>query len=70
MFDGHRIRVEYPRSSSKGSGYSHGGGRGGGGGDRFGGRGRFGNRAARPKGYQLQISGLPPTGSWQDVKVC
>lgn len=27
--------------------------------------GRMGNR---PKGYQLHVSSLPPTGSWQDLK--
>ena len=64
LFDGYRIRVEFPRSSSKGD---HSGGRGGGGG---GNRqyGSFAGRASRPKGYQLIVSGLPPTGSWQDVK--
>lgn len=66
LFDGYRIRVEFPRSSSKGD--HSGGGRGGG---SFGGNrqyGSFAGRASRPKGYQLIVSGLPPTGSWQDVK--
>ncbi len=64
LFDGYRIRVEFPRSSSRGD---H---RGGGGGGR-GGHMQYGSmsgRASRPKGYQLLVSGLPPTGSWQDVK--
>lgn len=61
LFDGYRIRVEFPRSSSKGE--SRGGG---GGGNR--GYGNFSGRASRPKGYQLIVTGLPPTGSWQDVK--
>jgi arginine/serine-rich splicing factor 1/9 len=30
--------------------------------------GSMSGRASRPKGYQLLVSGLPPTGSWQDVK--
>lgn len=65
-FDGYRIRVEFPRSSSRGERGGDGGrGGGGGGGNRY---GSFSGRASRPKGYQLLVSGLPPTGSWQDVK--
>lgn len=60
MFDGYRIRVEFPRSSSKGGGFNRRDG---------GGRFRSFNRDSRPKGYQLMVSGLPSTGSWQDVKV-
>ena len=68
-FDGYNIRVEFPRSSSRGRGGGRMGGYGGGyGGGRFGGGGG-GPRGSRPKGYQLMVSGLPPTGSWQDVKV-
>ena len=63
LFDGYRIRVEFPRSSSRGD---HRGGGGGGGGNRQ--YGSMAGRASRPKGYQLLVSGLPPTGSWQDVK--
>lgn len=41
---------------------------GGGGGDRGGGgRGGF-SRGSKPKGYQLLVSGIPSTGSWQDLK--
>lgn len=59
VFDGYRIRVEFPRSSSRGN--RGGGGDGGG----YGGGGRkFRSRG----GHQLLVSGLPPTGSWQDVK--
>ena len=60
VFDGYRIRVEFPRSSSRGNrgGGGDGGGYGGGGGRKFRSRG----------GHQLLVSGLPPTGSWQDVK--
>ena len=57
-FEGFNIRVEFPHSSSRGRGGRPGGYRGSGG-------GRFGNR---PKGHQLMVSGLPPTGSWQDLK--
>ena len=65
-FDGYNLRVEFPRGSSKndrGGGYrrGYGGGRGGGGGG-------YGSRGNRPKGYCLTVTGLPPTGSWQDVK--
>lgn len=70
MFDGCRLRVEYPRGSRQyggggGGGRSGGGGRGGG----YGRSGGGGMRGRRPKGYQLSITGLPPTGSWQDIKV-
>ena len=70
-FDGYNIRVEFPRSSSRGRGGRMGGYGGGGyGGGRFGGGGGGGGmRGSRPRGYQLMVSGLPPTGSWQDVKV-
>ena len=77
-FDGFSIKVEFPRSSTKG-GRGFGGDRGGGDrGGRFGGGGGgyrgggggggFGGRGNRPKGHQLLVSNLPPTGSWQDVK--
>jgi len=69
-FDGYRIRVEFPRLSSKGGGHSqqrggrgYGGGRGGGGGGGF-----RGDRGRMSKGYQCLVSNLPPTGSWQDLK--
>ena len=53
VFDGYRIRVEFPRASSRGSGSSY---------RRPSGGFRPSNR---PRGYQLLVSGLPPTGSWQ-----
>ena len=65
-FDGYRIRVEFPRLSSKGGGHQpqrgggYRGGRGGGGG--------FRDRGRMSKGYQCLVSNLPPTGSWQDLK--
>lgn len=57
-FEGYTLRVEFPR-----------GGRGG----RFGGGGRGGGSfrggpPARRSGYRVSISGLPPSGSWQDLK--
>lgn len=66
-FDGYRIRVEFPRASNRRS-YGEGSrGYGGGGGGGYGdGRGRPFVR--RQKGYQCLVSGLPPSGSWQDLK--
>lgn len=58
-FDGYRIRVEFPRASSRGAGSGSGGYR----------RPSAGFRPSnKAKGYQLLVSGLPPTGSWQDLK--
>jgi len=72
QLDGSTIKVEFPKQS-RDRGYRGGGGgyRGGGGYD--GGRGYGGGgggRDFRPKsrGYQLIVSGLPSTGSWQDLK--
>ena len=56
VFDGVRIKVEFPRNSSRGN-QSY---------DRRG--GRYQGRANKAKGYQLIVTGLPPTGSWQDIK--
>ncbi|XP_037122688.1 serine/arginine-rich splicing factor 9 [Syngnathus acus] len=60
-----KLRVEYPRSSSK---FNPMGG-GGGGGDRGGGgpRGRFGPPTRRSE-FRVVVTGLPPSGSWQDLK--
>ncbi len=68
-FDGYRIRVEFPRGSSKRDGGSGGGGGGfgGGGGSYTRGRGR-GRGPPRRSDNRVLISGLPPTGSWQDIK--
>jgi arginine/serine-rich splicing factor 1/9 len=61
-FDGYKIRVEFPRSSNRGrSGPPRGRGGGGRGGSR-----PFVRRGA--KGYKCVVTGLPPTGSWQDLK--
>ena len=65
-FDGFRIRVEFPRASNRRS-YGEGSrGYGGGGGGGYGDRGR--QFVRRQKGYQCLVSGLPPSGSWQDLK--
>jgi len=72
-YDGYRLRVEFPRGN--GPHTSRGGGGGAGGYDR-GGYSRGGFSAARGRGgpptrrsdYRVLVSGLPPTGSWQDIK--
>ncbi|XP_059549477.1 serine/arginine-rich splicing factor 1-like [Myotis daubentonii] len=53
-YDGYCLRVEFPRS-----------GRGGGGGGAP--RGRYGPPSRRPEN-RVVVSGLPPSGSWQDLK--
>lgn len=64
-FDGTVIRVEFPRGGG-------GGGRGGGGGSRggrgYGGGGRGRGPPPRRSDFRVLVSGLPPTGSWQDLK--
>nr|SVE75488.1 EOG090X0HR1 [Daphnia dolichocephala] len=80
-YDGYRLRVEFPRGSqNSGSGHrgsgSRSGGRGGGdGGGRGGGGGGDGSNGGRSRGpparrtnYRVIVTGLPPTGSWQDLK--
>ncbi|XP_048412893.2 LOW QUALITY PROTEIN: serine/arginine-rich splicing factor 1B [Stegostoma tigrinum] len=61
-YDGYRLRVEFPRS---GRGTGRGGGGGGGGGQTP--RGRYGPPSRRSE-YRVVVSGLPPSGSWQDLK--
>jgi len=67
-YDGYRLRVEFPRGGSRGGG--GGDSRGGRGGDR--GRGGGGDRGrgapARRSQYRVIVTGLPPSGSWQDLK--
>merc|ERR1739847_71988 len=63
-YDGYKLRVEFPRGgggSFRGSrsGTSSGAGRSGGGG-----RGP----PARRSQYRVTVTGLPQTGSWQDLK--
>ncbi|KAI3373666.1 hypothetical protein L3Q82_022256, partial [Scortum barcoo] len=59
-YDGYRLRVEFPRSG-------RGGGGGGGGGGMGPPRGRNGPPSRRSENRVL-VSGLPPSGSWQDLK--
>ncbi|XP_035522253.1 LOW QUALITY PROTEIN: serine/arginine-rich splicing factor 1B-like [Morone saxatilis] len=59
-YDGYRLRVEFPRSG-------RGGGRGGGGGALGTPRGRYGPPSRRSE-HRVIVSGLPPSGSWQDLK--
>lgn len=80
--DGYKIRVEFPRAlrgdrdgrggnrygDRNGSGGGGGGGRGGYGDRRFGGDRRGGGANLRRSKYRVIISGLPPSGSWQDLK--
>ncbi len=56
------MRVEFPRGGGSGGGGMGGGFRGSGGGG--GGRGP----PARRSQYRCMVTGLPPTGSWQDLK--
>lgn len=67
-YDGYRLRVEFPRGGGPGSyrssrGNSDRGGGGGGGRDR-------GNRGppARRSQFRVMVTGLPTSGSWQDLK--
>lgn len=74
-YDGYRLRVEFPRGSGPGSfrgnRNSERGGGGGGGGGAGGGR-DGGNRNRGPptkrSQFRVLVSGLPPSGSWQDLK--
>ncbi|KAF6041203.1 SRSF1 [Bugula neritina] len=66
-WDGCTLRVEFARG---GRGAFRGGFRGGRGGFRgrdFGDRGRYGPPSRRSD-YRVKITGLPPSGSWQDLK--
>jgi len=71
-FEGQRIKVQFPRNSAAGGGSSRGGDRDR---DRDGGRGRGGYTRGRGNGapirrsdYRVLVSGLPASGSWQDLK--
>ncbi|XP_055336923.1 serine/arginine-rich splicing factor 1-like [Paramacrobiotus metropolitanus] len=82
-FDGYRMRVEYPRSfrderggfsrgrdgggGGGGGGYRSGGGGGGGGGGYGTTRNRYDSTMRRSQ-YRVLVSGLPSSGSWQDLK--
>ncbi|CAH0387951.1 unnamed protein product [Bemisia tabaci] len=62
-YDGYRLRVEFPR----GGGPNFRGGRGGDRGASSSGRGGRGPPARRSQ-YRVLVTGLPPSGSWQDLK--
>ncbi|XP_072044127.1 serine/arginine-rich splicing factor 1-like [Amphiura filiformis] len=65
-YEGYKLRVEFPRGGGRGGGGGgYRGGYGGGRGDGGGGRGRG---PPRRSSYKIFVSGLPPTGSWQDLK--
>ncbi|KAI8120781.1 serine/arginine-rich splicing factor 1-like [Lucilia sericata] len=75
-YDGYRLRVEFPRGGGPGSyrgNRNDGGGGGGGGGSGRGGRDGAGGRGGRGpptkrSQYRVMVTGLPPSGSWQDLK--
>lgn len=72
-FDGRRIRVEFTRGvGPRGPGgrpiNQHGGDYHGGGGGRGGAGGGGRGGPQRRTGYRVIVEGLPPTGSWQDLK--
>uniref|UniRef100_A0A3Q1JE01 Serine and arginine rich splicing factor 1b n=1 Tax=Anabas testudineus TaxID=64144 RepID=A0A3Q1JE01_ANATE len=61
-YDGYRLHVEFPQSG-------RGSGRGGGSGALGNARGRYGPPSRRVIFLRhLLLSGLPPSGSWQDLK--
>merc|ERR1712141_473191 len=60
-YDGYKLRVEFPRG---GGGSFRGSRSGGSSSSRSGGRGP----PARRSQYRVVVTGLPPTGSWQDLK--
>ncbi|XP_067614135.1 serine/arginine-rich splicing factor 1-like [Eurosta solidaginis] len=78
-YDGYRLRVEFPRGGGPGSFRGGGGGRGNDRGGRYGGGGRDGGGSGGDRGggrgaptkrsqYRVLITGLPSSGSWQDLK--
>ncbi|KAI6652020.1 Serine/arginine-rich splicing factor 1A [Oopsacas minuta] len=81
-FDGCRLRVEVPKGNGRsegGGGGGGGGGYGGYGGGSGGGGGGYGGYSSRggssfrgrpPKRteYRVIVTGMPPSGSWQDLK--
>ncbi|XP_065333577.1 serine/arginine-rich splicing factor 1A [Cloeon dipterum] len=67
-YDGYRLRVEFPRGGGPGSFRGRGGGGGGGGGSGGGRDGRGRGPPARRSQYRVLVTGLPPSGSWQDLK--
>lgn len=69
-FDGHRIRVEFTRGvGPRGPGGRPLSGAHGGGGSSYDDRRPRGGPPSRRTNYRVIVEGLPPTGSWQDLKV-
>lgn len=65
-FDGNKIKVQFPRNTnSGGGGFDRGSGSSRGGGYT---RGRGRGLPIRRSDYRVLVSGLPTTGSWQDLK--
>merc|ERR1712226_235128 len=65
-YDGYKLRVEYPRGGrdrDSGRGYSSSFSR-----DRGGGGGRGRGMEPRSSKFRVSVSGLPKSGSWQDLK--
>ncbi|XKL64549.1 hypothetical protein PGB90_004635 [Kerria lacca] len=60
-YDGYRLRVEFPRGQGP-SNYRSGGGRG------SGSRGSNRGPPNRRTNHRVVVTGLPPSGSWQDLK--
>lgn len=65
-YDGYRLRVEFPKGTAHNRNFSRGAGSSGRSGGRGGGGGRGG--VSRRTNYRVVITGLPPSGSWQDLK--
>ncbi|XP_061401564.1 serine/arginine-rich splicing factor 1B-like [Musca autumnalis] len=67
-YDGYRLRVEFPRGGGPGS-YRGSRNEGGGGGRGRDGGGRSGRGPPTKRSqYRVQVTGLPASGSWQDLK--
>ncbi|BET00172.1 unnamed protein product [Nesidiocoris tenuis] len=71
-YDGYKLRVEFPRGGGPSFGRFRGGGSGGGGGGSGGGSGGGGSYSKRAptrrSQYRVVVTGLPSSGSWQDLK--
>jgi len=66
-YDGYRLRVEFPRTNgSRGGSAASGTNSRSGGGKHGGGKSNYGG--TRRTSFRVFVSGLPPTGSWQDLK--
>ncbi|XP_026476849.1 serine/arginine-rich splicing factor 1A-like [Ctenocephalides felis] len=66
-YDGYRLRVEFPRGGGPGGFRGRSGNNDRGSGSRHEGRGGRGPPARRSQ-FRVLVTGLPPSGSWQDLK--